>query len=73
MPYEQIHRAHANGTGPAVIWDLTLRLPGAAEPIRIGRVIGDVVERHKIDVFPVVDRVRPYLTKSGHLAIKRAT
>lgn len=51
------------------IWDLALRLAGDAEPVRIGRIVGDIVDRNKTDIYPVVGGVKPYLTVNSDLAV----
>ncbi|MGI5338584.1 glycosyltransferase [Streptomyces sp. CA-181903] len=51
------------------IWDLALRLAGDAEPVRIGRIVGDIVDRNKTDLYPTVGGVRPYLTVNSDLAV----
>ncbi|RNF79174.1 glycosyltransferase family 4 protein [Streptomyces botrytidirepellens] len=69
VPYERIHAARGDQKGTAG-WDLTLRkTPDSTTAIRIGRVIGDILDRHKTDLHPVTHGVRPYLGKSGDLAI----
>ena len=42
---------------------------GGSEPIRIGRVTGDIVDRNKTDLYPTVQGVRAYLTTASDLAI----
>ncbi|EFL24035.1 hypothetical protein SSOG_03749 [Streptomyces himastatinicus ATCC 53653] len=69
VPYERIYAAHGGQKGTAG-WDLTLRkAPDSTTAIRIGRVIGDILDRHKTDLHPVTHGVRPDLSKSGDLAI----
>ncbi|MEU5639469.1 glycosyltransferase [Streptomyces milbemycinicus] len=78
VPYAQ---ALATLSGDHDVWDLALRLAPDTEPIRIGRILGDLVERKKIDSHPtsVVDspgrgptRFRPFFTVTNDLAISAA-
>ncbi|MEU1803904.1 glycosyltransferase family 4 protein [Streptomyces sp. NPDC019937] len=72
LPYERIHAARGDGTGTAH-WDLTLRKTSdATTAIRIGRVVGDILDRHTTDLHPVTHGVRPYLGKAEDLAISCA-
>ncbi|MEV4433551.1 glycosyltransferase family 4 protein [Streptomyces sp. NPDC049585] len=50
-------------------WDLFLRPAASADPIRIGRLTGDIVDRNKTDVYPVVSGIRPYFTVTSDLAV----
>ncbi|MFI1331405.1 glycosyltransferase [Streptomyces sp. NPDC020845] len=75
VPYERIREADAH-SAKAPVWDLTLRLTpdgaavaGDAAPLRVGRILGDIVDRNKTDLYPVTDGVRPYLTKANNLAV----
>ena len=58
------------------MWDLTLRLTpdgaavaGDTAPLRVGRILGDIVDRNKTDLYPVTEGIRPYLTKANNLAV----
>ncbi|MET8177854.1 glycosyltransferase family 4 protein [Streptomyces sp. NPDC005336] len=69
VPYERIHEARTGGAGAAV-WTLTLRKSaGSGTPIRIGRILGDIVDRDKTDLHPVTHGIRPRLTGGGDLTI----
>ncbi|MFD7506236.1 glycosyltransferase [Streptomyces sp. NPDC059850] len=69
IPYERVHAAR-DGQEGTVRWDLTLRKTSdSTTAIRIGRVIGDILDRHLTDLHPVTHGVRPELGKSGDLAI----
>ncbi|MEU0842921.1 glycosyltransferase family 4 protein [Streptomyces sp. NPDC005962] len=69
IPYERVHTARGERQGTAR-WDLTLRkTPESTTAIRIGRVVGDILDRHQTDLHPVTHGVRPYLSKSEDLAI----
>ncbi len=67
VPYERL-RAARTGT-ESTTWDLSLRPAPDAEPIRIGRLIGDIVDRNKTDIYPTVGGVRPYFTVTSDLAV----
>ncbi|MEV4438432.1 glycosyltransferase family 4 protein [Streptomyces sp. NPDC049577] len=66
-PYDRLHAARAGDE--STTWDLALRPAADAEPIRIGRIIGDIVDRNKTDLYPTVGGVRPYLTMASDLAV----
>ncbi|QKV93240.1 glycosyltransferase [Streptomyces sp. NA02950] len=69
LPYERVHAAREGRAGSAV-WELTLRKsPDSTVPIRLGRIIGDILDRDRTDVHPVTHGVRPYLTRAGDLVI----
>ncbi|MET7932575.1 glycosyltransferase family 4 protein [Streptomyces sp. NPDC005322] len=69
VPYERIHDARADDDGTAG-WTLTLRKSATAgTPIRIGRILGDIVDRDQTDCHPLTHGVRPHLTRGGDLAI----
>jgi glycosyltransferase involved in cell wall biosynthesis len=69
VPYERVYAARGGQQGTAR-WDLTLRKTSdATTAIRIGRVIGDILDRHKTDLHPVTHGVRPHLSKAEDLAI----
>ncbi|MBI0295550.1 glycosyltransferase, partial [Streptomyces sp. PRKS01-29] len=73
VPYERILQARAD-EGGAAGWSLTLHKSARAEtPIRIGRIVGDIVDRDKTDLFPVTHGIRPHLTRTGDLAIISGT
>ncbi|MGW7693330.1 glycosyltransferase family 4 protein [Streptomyces asiaticus] len=73
VPYERIREAH-DGEGGAADWTLTLHKSArGGTPIRIGRIVGDIVDRDKTDLFPVTHGVRPHLTRTGDLAITSVT
>ncbi|KUJ69988.1 glycosyl transferase family 1 [Streptomyces albus subsp. albus] len=55
---------------PAGVWDLTLG-PTTGDPVRVGRLLGDIVDRNKTDLYPERAGARPYLTKASNLAIDR--
>ncbi|WP_431042764.1 glycosyltransferase family 4 protein [Streptomyces sp. P1-3] len=63
VPYKELH-------GRAV-WDLTLAdgTRDPADPIRVARLIGDIVDRNKTDLYPAAGGCRPYFTKASNLAI----
>ncbi|GHF57501.1 hypothetical protein GCM10010218_43610 [Streptomyces mashuensis] len=65
VPHEVLRAAGTEGA----TWDLALRLDGRAEPVRIGRIIGDIVDRNKTDIYPTVGGVRPYITMGSDLAV----
>ncbi|EXU67139.1 glycosyl transferase [Streptomyces sp. PRh5] len=69
VPYERIREAH-DGEGGAAGWTLTLhKSTRGGTPIRVGRIVGDIVDRDKTDLFPITHGVRPHLTRTGDLAI----
>ncbi|MGY0059398.1 glycosyltransferase [Streptomyces sp. LZ34] len=69
VPYERIREAHTDSP-KAPVWDLTLRLtPEGSDLIRVGRILGDVVDRNRTDLYPVTAGIRPYLTKANNLAV----
>ncbi len=60
------------------LWDLFVRPAGAAEPIRVGRIVGDIVDRKGIDRYPSTApgaaadrpvRARFFFTVTNDLAI----
>ncbi|MFH8366213.1 glycosyltransferase [Streptomyces sp. NPDC018031] len=64
--YEPLH--------PAAVWDLTIatdpRSTGNEEdPIRVGRLFGDIVDRNQTDLLPALGGFRPYFTKASNLAV----
>ncbi|MFC5721835.1 glycosyltransferase family 4 protein [Streptomyces gamaensis] len=66
LPYETLRAAR----GPeGTIWDLSLRLSPDVEPVRLARLTGDIVDRNKTDLYPVVAGVRPYFTVNSDLAV----
>ncbi|OMI39369.1 putative glycosyltransferase [Streptomyces sparsogenes DSM 40356] len=74
-------RALAALSGDRDVWDLALRLAPGSEPVRIGRILGDLVERKKVDSHPpsVLDspgrgptRFKPFFTVTNDLAISAA-
>ncbi|MDT0448885.1 glycosyltransferase family 4 protein [Streptomyces hesseae] len=67
LPYERLREAR--GGEEAATWDLALRVAPDAAPIRIGRLVGDIVDRNKTDIYPVVAGVRPYFTVTSDLAV----
>ncbi|MEV0260849.1 glycosyltransferase family 4 protein [Streptomyces sp. NPDC050617] len=69
VPYEQVHKARAGATDESPVWDLSLRLAPGAPLIRIGRIIGDIVDRNKTDIYPTTAGVRPYITMASNLAV----
>ncbi|MEU4890789.1 glycosyltransferase family 4 protein [Streptomyces sp. NPDC044780] len=73
IPYDRIQEARTDDRGTAG-WTLTLhKSAGTGTPIRIGRIVGDIVDRDKTDLFPVTHGVRPHLTRTGDLAITSST
>lgn len=78
IPYDRIREVHTDSP-KAPVWDLTLRLtpgitpPADVAPLRIGRIMGDIVDRNKTDLYPATDGIRPYLTKANNLAITTAS
>lgn len=67
IPYERLRAAR--GSDESTTWDLSLRVAPGAEPVRIGRLIGDIVDRNKTDVYPTIAGVHPYFTMSSDLAV----
>ncbi|MFQ6196769.1 glycosyltransferase family 4 protein [Streptomyces sp. NPDC000405] len=67
LPYDRLRAARAGEESPT--WDLAVRLAPDAAPIRIGRLVGDIVDRNKTDVYPGVAGVRPYFTVTSDLAV----
>ncbi|MER6073925.1 glycosyltransferase family 4 protein [Streptomyces sp. NPDC001817] len=60
------------------LWDLSVRVAGRAEPVRVGGWFGDVKDRKKVYVYPVTvfeetprgrARVRPYYTVDNDLSV----
>ncbi|MFE2180607.1 glycosyltransferase family 4 protein [Streptomyces sp. NPDC059455] len=73
VPYERIREAR-DGEGGAAGWTLTLHKSArGGTPIRIGRIVGDIVDRDKTDLFPITHGVRPHLTRTNDLAIISVT
>ncbi|WP_432036561.1 glycosyltransferase [Streptomyces cucumeris] len=69
LPYAGVHAAR-DGRDRSATWELTLRKsPDSTVPIPLGRVIGDILDRDRTDLYPVTHGVRPYLTRTGDLAI----
>ncbi|MFT2015751.1 glycosyltransferase family 4 protein [Streptomyces sp. 796.1] len=68
--YAQVHAARADQEAADPVWDVSLR-PGTGAPatLRVGRILGDVLDRNKTDLYPLVDGVRPYFTKANNLAL----
>ncbi len=76
LPYARVLDA---GDGEPETWDLALRLSPGGEPVRVGRVIGDVVDRKRTDVYPAAEApggragaaasVRPFFTAENDLAL----
>lgn len=54
-------------------WDLWLR-PANGDPIRVGRLLDDIVNRSEIDVYRTAElhglRIRPYYTTANNLSIR---
>ncbi|MFI0912148.1 glycosyltransferase family 4 protein [Streptomyces abikoensis] len=67
LPYDRLRAARAGEE--SATWDLAVRLAPDAAPIRIGRLVGDIVDRNKTDVYPGVAGVRPYFTVTSDLAV----
>ncbi|MEV4869401.1 glycosyltransferase family 4 protein [Streptomyces syringium] len=67
LPYDRLRAARA--VGENTVWDLALRLTPDGEPIKIARLVGDIVDRNKTDLYPTVDGVRPYFTVNSDLAV----
>ncbi|WKU45430.1 glycosyltransferase family 4 protein [Streptomyces sp. VNUA116] len=68
VPYAELR--HARGTGEEnTVWDLALRLTPDGEPVKVARLIGDIVDRNKTDLYPKVDGIKPYFTVNSDLAI----
>ncbi len=71
--------ALAAGHGAPETWELSLRLAPGAEPVRVGRVLGDVVDRRRSDVYAAAEAlmgepgtpvlVRPCFTAHHDLAL----
>ncbi|AKJ11404.1 hypothetical protein ABB07_15615 [Streptomyces incarnatus] len=60
------------------LWDLSVRVAGRTEPVRVGGWFGDVKDRKKVYVYPVTvfedtprgrARVRPYYTVDNGLSV----
>ncbi|MFP3988455.1 glycosyltransferase [Streptomyces sp. E11-3] len=60
------------------LWDLRLLTTATAEPVPVGRVTGDIVERKKTDACPALEmvhpergatRVKPFFTVTNDLAL----
>lgn len=64
--------ALVSGTSDKREWDLFLRPAEGAEPVRVGRVSGDIVDRKGTDKYPAValtgGEVRPFFTVTNDLA-----
>lgn len=77
VPFAAPAEARASGAGAGAgpdseeVWDLAL--PAGKVEVRIGRLLGDVVERQKTDTYPTTEygavRVRPYFTVTNDLAV----
>ncbi|MFI9203621.1 glycosyltransferase family 4 protein [Streptomyces sp. NPDC053048] len=67
VPYAVLRSARDGAE--ATTWDLTLRIAAGTDPIRIGRIVGDIVDRNKTDLYPTVAGVRPYFTMASDLAV----
>ncbi|MFI9239674.1 glycosyltransferase family 4 protein [Streptomyces sp. NPDC053079] len=70
VPYERLRAARTGDE--ATTWDLALRTAADAKPIRVGRLVGDIVDRNKTDLYPTVADVRPYFTVNSDLAVNLA-
>ncbi|MFI9720382.1 glycosyltransferase family 4 protein [Streptomyces sp. NPDC052396] len=68
LPYKQLRTARSS-SDEETVWDLAVRTAGDAEPVRLGRIVGDIVDRNKTDLYPTVEGVRPYLTVNSDLAV----
>ncbi|MGW1073663.1 glycosyltransferase [Streptomyces sp. NPDC002537] len=60
---------HARSVDENTVWDLALHLSPDAEPIRVARLVGDIVDRNKTDIYPVLDGIKPYFTVNSDLAV----
>ncbi|MBT2382547.1 glycosyltransferase family 4 protein [Streptomyces sp. ISL-11] len=67
LPYAELRAARAGEEN--TVWDLTLRPTPDAEPIKIARLVGDIVDRNKTDLYPKVDGIKPYFTVNSDLAV----
>ncbi|RLU83967.1 glycosyl transferase family 1 [Streptomyces griseocarneus] len=67
LPYEDL--IAARGGDENTIWDLALRLAPDAKPVKLARLVGDIVDRNKTDIYPAVGGVRPYFTVNSDLAV----
>ncbi|WP_432252901.1 glycosyltransferase family 4 protein [Streptomyces sp. HNM1019] len=73
VPYERIREAR-DGEGATASWTLTLHKSARdGTPIRIGRIVGDIVDRDRTDLFPITHGVRPHLSRTGDLTIISVT
>ncbi|MEU1077085.1 MULTISPECIES: glycosyltransferase family 4 protein [unclassified Streptomyces] len=70
---------HASDGQPEV-WDLWLRLSPGSQPVRVARILGDLIDRKRTDVYTATDtphpqtgistRLRPYFTVNNDLALR---
>ena len=67
LPYAQLRAVCDDNESN--VWDLAMHLAPDAEPARIARIIGDIVDRGKTDLYPTVGGVHPYFTVNSNLAI----
>ncbi|MGW2366073.1 glycosyltransferase [Streptomyces sp. NPDC001667] len=67
LPYADLRHARAGDEN--TVWDLAVRPAPDAEPIRVARLIGDIVDRNKTDIYPVIDGIKPYFTVNSDLAV----
>ncbi|GAA0466911.1 glycosyltransferase family 4 protein [Streptomyces stramineus] len=67
LPYAELRAARAGDEN--TVWDVALRLTPDAEPIKVARLIGDIVDRNKTDLYPKIDGIKPYFTVNSDLAI----
>ncbi|NVK79625.1 glycosyltransferase [Streptomyces morookaense] len=67
VPYERLKAAR--GGDESTTWDLALVPAPGAEPVRLGRLVGDIVDRNKTDIYPTIAGVHPYFTMSSDLAV----
>ncbi|MFF5716291.1 glycosyltransferase [Streptomyces buecherae] len=70
LRYEQVHATRSGKESVDPVWDVSLQ-PGGDGPasLRVGRVLGDILDRNKTDLYPTVGDVRPYFTKANNLAL----
>ncbi|MGW1195565.1 glycosyltransferase family 4 protein [Streptomyces sp. NPDC002536] len=67
VPYERLKAAR--GGDESTTWDLALVPAPGAEPVKLGRLVGDIVDRNKTDIYPTIAGVHPYFTMSSDLAV----
>lgn len=70
LRYDQVHAARTGKETVDPVWDVSLQ-PGSGTPktLRVGRILGDVLDRNKTDLYPAINDVRPYFTKANNLAL----